>query len=161
MRLLVTGTVEQGGSGCFCPESAVLRSLMQHLVLYRDDLVVMDMEAGVEHLGRATARGVDRLLVAVDPGHRSQAAARRIRRLAEDIGIKSISLVLNRARGAEDRALVERNLPGFDLLAAIPFDDRIAAADRAGSRPYDSLADAPPEFGQLVERLLAGSGGDP
>jgi CO dehydrogenase maturation factor len=132
----------------------VLRSLMQHLILYRDDVIVMDMEAGVEHIGRATTRAVDRLIIVVDPGGRSQVAARRIRRLATDIGINRISIIVNRIRGPEDRALVEKNLSDFDFLGMIPIDEHIAAADREGHRPYENLADAPPEFSQIVEQLL-------
>jgi CO dehydrogenase maturation factor len=154
VRLLVTGTIDEGGKGCFCPESAVLRALMQHLILYRDDAVVMDMEAGVEHIGRATSGAVDRLIVVVDPGERSQVAARRIRKLAADIGLVRLSVVANRVRGDEDRRRIERNLEGFDLLGAIPNDENIAAADREGRRPYDTLADAPGEFGAIVDRLI-------
>lgn len=154
VRLLVTGTIDEGGSGCFCPESAVLRSLMQHIILYRDDVLVMDMEAGVEHIGRATTRAVDRLVIVVDPGVRSQVAARRIRKLAADIGLQRVSIVANRVKDAEERALVERNLADFDILGVVPFDNRIAAADRDGRRPYDSLEEAPREFVQIVDRLL-------
>jgi CO dehydrogenase maturation factor len=157
VRLLVTGTISEGGSGCFCPESAVLRSLMQHLILYRDDALVMDMEAGVEHIGRATTRAVDRLIIVVDPGVRSQIAARRIRRLAADIGLQRVSIVANRVRNAEERASIERNLADFDILGAIPFDDRIAAADREGRRPYDSLDEIPKELRQISDRLLTES----
>lgn len=154
VRLLVTGTIDEGGSGCFCPESAVLRSLMQHVILYRDDVLVMDMEAGVEHIGRATTRAVDRLIIVVDPGVRSQVAARHIRKLAADIGLQRVSIVANRIRDAEERALVERNLADFDILGVVPFDNRIAAADRDGRRPYDSIEEAPREFIQIVDRLL-------
>lgn len=155
VRLLVAGTVQQGGSGCFCPESAVLRALLQHLLLYQDDALVLDMEAGVEHIGRATTRAVDRLLVVVDPGARSQAAAKKIRALAADIGLTQVSLVLNRMREPEELEALRRALPGFDVLGAIPQDDRILGADRAGVRPYDDLAQAPPEVHALAERLLA------
>jgi len=154
VRLLVTGTISEGGSGCFCPESAVLRALMQHLILYRDDAVVMDMEAGVEHIGRATSGAVDRLIIVVDPGGRSQVAARRIRKLAADIGLKNVSVIANRVRGEEDRRLVESNLADFDIIGMIPVDEDIAAADREARRPYDSLAEAPREFREIVDRLF-------
>ena len=157
VRLLVTGTIDEGGSGCFCPESAVLRALMQHLILYRDDAVVMDMEAGVEHIGRATSGAVDRLIVVVDPGKRSQVAATRIRKLAGDIGVKNISVVVNRVRNDEDREQARENLADFDILGMIPVDDNIAAADREARRPYERLQEAPAEFGQMVDRLLEGA----
>ena len=154
VRLLVAGTVNEGGSGCFCPESAVLRALMQHLILYRDDALVMDMEAGVEHIGRATTRAVDRLVVVVDPGARSQAAAKKIRSLAADIGLTKVSIVINRVRDAADEEAARKALQGFDILGAIPWDDRIAQADRAGIRPFDDLADAPVAYAEIASKLI-------
>jgi len=106
VKLLVMGTVQSGGSGCICPESTVLKALMTHLVLYRDDIVVMDMEAGVEHLGRATSGSVDALLIVVNPGARSRAAADKIRKLGSDIGIKKIVVVGNRVNSLEDEELI-------------------------------------------------------
>jgi len=154
VRLMVTGTINEGGTGCFCPESAVLRSLMQHMILYRDDVVVLDMEAGVEHIGRATTRAVDRLIVVVDPGARSQTAAARIRRLAGDIGLEQISIIGNRVRGEEDIARIRENMSDYDFLAFIPYDEKIIGADREGVRPYEILKEAPPEFSDIVRRLL-------
>ena len=71
IKLIIMGGVKKGGSGCVCPESVLLRTLVTHMVLLRDEVVVMDMEAGIEHLGRATAQGVDRLIIVVEPGRRS------------------------------------------------------------------------------------------
>jgi len=155
VRLLVTGTIDQGGSGCFCPESAVLRSLLQHLVLRRDEVLVMDMEAGIEHIGRATIRGIDRLIAVVDAGVRSQLAAQRFSQLAREIGLQNISIIANRVSSGEERAVITRNLEGCDFLGWIPVDHRIAAADRAGTRPFDTLADAPSELWQIADRLTA------
>ncbi|MBI5528328.1 MAG: AAA family ATPase [Deltaproteobacteria bacterium] len=155
VRLLVSGTLKEGGTGCMCPESAVLRALMQHLILYRDDALVMDMEAGVEHIGRATTRAMDRLIVVVDPGARSHAAARKIRTLAADIGLAKVSVVLNRVLNAADEDTARKALGDFDILGAIPFDDRVAAADRGGKRPFDDLSEAPPQFETIVGALLS------
>jgi CO dehydrogenase maturation factor len=157
VRLLVSGTLKEGGTGCFCPESAVLKALMTHLILYRDDALVMDMEAGVEHIGRATTRAMNRLIVVVDPGARSQAAARKIRTLAADIGLNRVSVVINRVRDSLDEEAARNALSDFDVLGAIRFDDRVAAADRAGTRPFDDLADAPPQFAAIVAALLTGA----
>ena len=99
------GTVQSGGSGCICPESTILKALMNHLVLVRDDIVIMDMEAGVEHLGRATSSSVDALIVVVNPGARSRAAASKIRKLGQDIGIKKILILGNRVNGPEDEEI--------------------------------------------------------
>ena len=100
VKLLVMGTVQSGGSGCICPESTILKALMNHLVLVRDDIVIMDMEAGVEHLGRATSSSVDALIVVVNPGARSRAAATKIRKLGQDIGIKNILILGQSGKGA-------------------------------------------------------------
>ena len=154
VRLLVMGTVDHGGKGCVCPESVLLRALVQHLLLYRDDTVVMDMEAGVEHLGRATSSAVDRLLIVVDPGLRSMEAAKKIQALAADIGVRTAG-VANRVRGAEDRERIARTLPGLEFLAWLPYDDAFLAADRDGSRPYDDLARAPAELIRLADVLEA------
>ena len=154
VHLLVTGTINEGGSGCFCPESAVLRALMQHMILYRDDVVVLDMEAGVEHIGRATTKAVDRLIVVVDPGARSQSAAVRIRKLAADIGLTQISIVVNRVRGEEDKQRVSENLADFDILGFVPYDEAIISADREAVRPYENLDEAPAEFREIVGKLV-------
>jgi CO dehydrogenase maturation factor len=152
VRLLVMGTVERGGRGCVCPESVLLKALVQHLLLRRDDTVVMDMEAGVEHLGRATSSEVDRLLIVVDPGLRSLEAAKKIRQLAADIGVRTAG-VANRVRNAADRERIGRELPGLELLAWFPFDDALLGADRDGVRPYDDLAQAPADLARLVQAL--------
>ena len=155
VRLLVMGTVQSGGSGCICPESTILKALMNHLVLVRDDIVLMDMEAGVEHLGRATSGSVDALIIVVNPGARSRAAAEKIRKLGSDIGIKRIVVLGNRVRSDEDRDLIRDSLAGFEILGFLPEQEAIAAADRGGHRPYDDLASAPPELLALTEKLLA------
>ncbi|MDI7266526.1 MAG: AAA family ATPase [Myxococcota bacterium] len=154
VRLLVMGTVDRGGKGCVCPESVLLRALVQHLLLGRDDVVVMDMEAGVEHLGRATASAVDRLLIVVDPGTRSREAARAIRKLAADIGLRA-ALVANRVRDEEDLRRIREALPDLDVIGSLPADERILTADREGTRPYEDLSTAPAALAALVGALDA------
>lgn len=153
VKLLVMGTVQSGGSGCICPESTILKALMNHLVLVREDIVVMDMEAGVEHLGRATSASVDALLIVVNPGARSRAAAVKIRKLGADIGIKQIFVIGNRVKNSDDEQLIRESLPDFKIIGFLPEDDEIVAADRKGRRPYDDISTVPEEFTQLVEKL--------
>lgn len=154
VRLLVMGTVQSGGSGCICPESTILKALMTHLVLYRDDVVLMDMEAGVEHLGRATSGSVDALVVVVNPGARSRNAAYKIRQLGKDIGIKNIVVLGNRIRGPEDEELIRRTLPDFDILGFIPEHEEVVAADRSGVRPFDEdIASAPEALFAIARKL--------
>ena len=153
VKLLVMGTVQQGGSGCICPESTILKALMTHLVLYRDDVVLMDMEAGVEHLGRATSASVDALVIVVNPGARSRVAAEKIRKLGNDIGIKRIVVLGNRVRDKEDEELIRSSLPGFEIVGFLPEYQEIIDADRYGRRPFETIEEAPPELFSIVSEL--------
>ena len=155
VKLLVMGTVQSGGSGCICPESTILKALMNHLVLVRDDIVIMDMEAGVEHLGRATSSSVDALIVVVNPGARSRAAATKIRKLGEDIGIKKIIILGNRVNGPEDEKLIRQSLSEFEFIGFVPEQKEIVEADRAGRRAFDDITCAPKELFDIVEKLSA------
>jgi len=137
VRLLVMGTVKKGGSGCICPESTLLKSLLTHLLLRQDDMVILDMEAGIEHLGRATASAVDAFISVVEPGMRSLDTARSVRKLAEDIGVKTFYVVGNKVVDDADRQFIAGNLPDFTLLGFISQNPRIAEADRRGVSAYD------------------------
>ncbi|MEE4242340.1 MAG: AAA family ATPase [Desulfopila sp.] len=153
VKLLVMGTVKSGGSGCICPESTILKALMTHLVLYRDEIVLMDMEAGVEHLGRATSSSVDALVVVVNPGARSRVAADQIRKLGLDIGIKKIVVLGNRVKNQEDEALIRDSLSQYEILGFLPEMDEIVRADREGRRPFENISEAPPELFQIADKL--------
>lgn len=155
VKLLVMGTVQSGGSGCICPESTILKALMTHLVLYRDDIVLMDMEAGVEHLGRATSSSVDALVIVVNPGARSRVAAAQIRKLGTDIGIKNIIVLGNRVRDEEDKKLIQDSLPGHEILGYLPEMEEIVKADRFGIRPFENIHDAPDVFFSIADKLAA------
>ncbi|HIH44170.1 MAG TPA: AAA family ATPase [Candidatus Methanoperedenaceae archaeon] len=142
VKLLVMGTVAKGGSGCMCPASAFLRALLRHIILKENSIVVMDMEAGVEHLGRGTTRGIDIMLIVVEPGMRSVDTAGRIHRLAQDIGITKFGAVLNKSKeGAESvrQSLADLGIP---LLGSIPYDDELQAADIEGTAPIDKKSPA-------------------
>lgn len=155
VKLLVMGTVQSGGSGCICPESTVLKALMNHLVLFRDDIVIMDMEAGIEHLGRATSASVDALIIVVNPGARSRAAADKIRKLGRDIGIKNIIILGNRVKNEEDRDLIKSSLSDFPILGFLPEHEEIVAADRDARRAFDDIQAAPRELFDIVGQLNA------
>jgi CO dehydrogenase maturation factor len=141
IHLLVLGAIEAGGSGCACPESVLLRSLLTDVVLYKDDLVILDMEAGLEHLGRATARGVDLMVVVVEPGSRAVETAESVRRMAGEIGLKRVAVVGNKVAHDADREFLESAFAGWRLLGAIPYDETIRRADREGL-PLVDIADA-------------------
>jgi CO dehydrogenase maturation factor len=138
IRLMVMGGVKKGGGGCVCPESILLKNLVRHIVLARDEAVVLDMEAGLEHLGRGTAMAVDRLVVVVEPGRRSIETAHQVRRLAGDIGVKNLSFVGNKIRSDKDQAFLESEMPDFDFLGFIPYRTEIIEADLEGRPPYET-----------------------
>jgi len=132
IHLLVLGAIESGGSGCACPESVMLRALLTDVVLYKQDCVILDLEAGLEHLGRGTAQGVDLMLVVVEPGRRAIETADSVRRMAAEIGIRRFAVIGNKVSGEEDRLFLERTLPAEDYLGALSFSETIRRADREG-----------------------------
>jgi CO dehydrogenase maturation factor len=136
VHLLVMGGVSSGGGGCVCPESALVRALVTHLVLAGDEALVLDMEAGLEHLGRGTARGVDHLIVVVEPGRRAVATALQVQRLAHDLAIEQVWLLANKLQGPEDLAFLAAKLPELPILGELASDARIVQADRDGAPPW-------------------------
>lgn len=150
INLLVLGAVEAGGSGCACPESVLLRALLMDVVLYKDDLVILDMEAGLEHLGRATARGVDLMLVVAEPGIRAVETAMSIRTMAQDIGVPRVAVVGNKVVDAADTEFLQSAFAGWDWLGALPYSETIRRADREGGCLCDH---AEPELAARFEEL--------
>ena len=137
VRLLVLGTVETGGGGCVCPEHVMLRRIINNLVLHRDDVVILDMEAGLEHLGRGTTESMDQFIVVIEPGARSVQTYKNVKRLAKDLGVKQVRVVANKVRNEEDEACVRSKIPAEDLLGFIHYNTEVIDADRQGQSPYD------------------------
>jgi CO dehydrogenase maturation factor len=132
IHLLVLGGIESGNSGCACPENVFLRQLLSHLLLQRDEWVIVDMEAGIEHLGRGTAQGVDLMLVVVEPTSQSVATARSIVGLARQLGLRELRFVGNQITAESDRAYLNERLDGHRFLGYIPYAESIRDADRHG-----------------------------
>ena len=153
IKLMRLGSVKKGGGGCLCPESTLLKALITHVVLGRDEVVIMDMEAGIEHLGRATAQAVDKLIVVVEPGRRSIDTAEHIKRLASEIFLKNIAIVGNKIRGPKDEAFLRTNLNGFEFLGFMPYDEQLIEADLTGSSPYESATTAKAVVADIIEKL--------
>jgi len=153
IKLMRLGGVKKGGSGCICPESTLLRALVMHIVLARDEVVVMDMEAGIEHLGRATAKAVDKLIVVVEPGRRSIDTAEHIRRLAGEIGLDSIAVVGNKIRGPKDEEFLRSHLDDFEFLGFIAYDDSLIEADLNGVSPFDVDSAAKTKVESMITKL--------
>src|SRR5512134_3537799 len=139
VRLLEMGSVDIGGSGCICPESAMLKTLFTHLLFREDEMLLLDMYAGVEHLGRATVDFVDAMLVVVEPTRRSLGTAVQIKTLAEHIGLTRLWLVGNKVRNDDEAAFLESESPGMPLLGTLPADMGVQEADRLGIPVYDHV----------------------
>ncbi|MEW5940873.1 MAG: carbon monoxide dehydrogenase accessory protein CooC, partial [Chloroflexota bacterium] len=139
VRLLEMGSVDLGGSGCICPESAMLKTLFTHLLFRKDDALLLDMYAGVEHLGRATVDFVDAMLVVVEPTRRSLGTAAQIKKLANDINLDRLYLVGNKVRNEEEAKFLEAETPGMPLLGFLPADLKVQEADRLGIPVYDHV----------------------
>ena len=153
IKLMRLGGIKKGGAGCICPESALLRALVMHIVLARDEVVVMDMEAGIEHLGRATAKAVDKLIVVVEPGRRSIDTAEHIRKLAGEIGLKRIAVVGNKVRSDNDESFLKTHLNDFDFLGFLPYDEALIEADLNGVSPFDVGSPSKARVKSMISRL--------
>jgi CO dehydrogenase maturation factor len=156
VTLLVMGTIEKGGTGCTCPENAFLRSLLRHM-LFKENTVIMDMEAGIEHLGRGTARGVDIMLTVVEPGMRSVETVGRIKKLGEDIGINNIVAVINKVMDSETVKKIENKLEAMNLpvLGIIPYEQTLIRADIEGKAPLDVGGDAVEHIKLIKDKILS------
>ena len=155
IRLMVMGRIKRGGTGCYCPEGALLQALIAHLLVARDEVVILDMEAGIEHLGRGTAKAVDKLIVVVEPGRRSIETAYRIAKLAQDIGLQNIAVVGNKIRNQPEKKFIISSLPGFNFLGFIPYDQAIVDADLANLPILDSSRQVVAEVRNIYQALLS------
>lgn len=155
VRLLELGAVEMGGAGCICPESAVLRSLVTHLLLRRDEVVLLDLYAGVEHLGRATADAVDAMLIVVEPTRRSLGTAAQIKDLAQDLKLARLYLVGSKVQDDGDRRLIEAGSPGLPVLGHLPLDEGVRKADLDGKAAYDLSPALRQAAASLIDTLQA------
>ena len=125
VKLILLGCIPQGGGGCFCPENVILKNLIRHLVVQREEAVIIDMEAGLEHLGRGSTGSVDALIIVVEPGQRSINTAKQIKKLGEDLHLKKMMIVGNKVTSDEDRRIIEENLPDFPVLGHMSFNPKV------------------------------------
>jgi CO dehydrogenase maturation factor len=161
VRLLLLGAVQQGGAGCICPASTLLKQLVRHVMLQRDEVVLLDLYAGVEHLGRGTAEAVDAMLAVAEPTHRSLRTVAQIKVLAGDIGIENLLLVGNKAISEEDRRFFAENAPDIPLLGCLDGSPKAVTADRSGQTLYAldrQLATDIATIADRMERTLVGRG---
>jgi CO dehydrogenase maturation factor len=136
ITLLIMGKSKSAASGCYCPENVLLKRLLKHLVVERDEVVIVDMEAGIEHLTRGTAGSVDAFIVVIEPGQRSIQTAGVVRDMAKELGVKKVFVVANKVRGEEDLAFVKRGIGDIEIAGHISFNHDVMAADIKGASPF-------------------------
>jgi CO dehydrogenase maturation factor len=159
VKLMVMGRLKKGGSGCYCPENALLEALLAHILLRRNEVVIIDMEAGIEHLGRATARAVNKMIIVVEPGKASIETAYRIRELAKDIGLENIVAVANKIRSEQDKDLLTSAMPDFEFLGFIPYDQSVIEAGLGNALLINSSPEVINRVQDIAARLGAAEPG--
>jgi CO dehydrogenase maturation factor len=157
IRLMSMGRIKRGGTGCYCPEGSLLQALMGHLLLQRNEVIIMDMEAGIEHLSRGTTKAVDKLIIVVEPGRRSLETAQTISNLAKDLGLDSIAVVGNKIRTEADKEFIKSSLPGIEVLGFIPYDTSITEADLANRPLFAASPQTVEAVKSIYEKLVASS----
>jgi CO dehydrogenase maturation factor len=149
VELLVLGAVKKGGGGCACPENIFIKALVNDLMLYNNETLIMDMEAGIEHLGRATVTGVDVMLIVVEPGQRSLDCAENIIRMSKEIGLSKFVIAANKITSDSDKAFIAERLPETKIF--LPYSETIRNADRDGVSALDGMEE---EQRLVIEEII-------
>ena len=157
LQLIVAGGPARGGAGCACPQSVLLRGLLEHVIVGLDEAVIIDLEAGLEHLGRRTAHAADALLVVVDPTNSSTETARRIARLAADIDLRRVALVANRIVDPTDLQFITERLPELELVGQLPFSHDVLVAERDRRPLLDLEGPVVVAVAEMLDVLAAGA----
>lgn len=159
ITLLVMGKSKAASSGCYCPENVLLRRLLKHLVVERDEVVIVDMEAGIEHLTRGTAGSVDAFIVVIEPGKRSIQTAGVVRDMAEELGVRKVFVVANKVRGEEDIEFIKKGIGDMELVGHISFNPSVMEADMKGASPYHCSPQTAEEIRSIKAALESTLGG--
>jgi len=154
ISLAVMGTVRGGGLGCTCPENTFLKSLLRHLMVERNEVVILDMEAGLEHLGRGTVDSVNKLIIVVEPGMKSIETAHRVEKLSKEIGITSTGIVANKIRGDADKRFIRKNTVKFDFLGYLSYNKKIVDGDIKNIPFFKACPEILEEGKEIIERLV-------
>jgi len=153
IKLLVMGRAKSGGAGCYCPENVLLKSLIRHIILRRGEVVILDMEAGIEHLTRGTSGAVDAFIVVVEPGGRSVQTAKQVLSLAADLGITKVYVVGNKVRGDDDMAFIRKSLPEMEVLGFMSYSPEVIEADLHAKEVFDNCPGLVAEVKVIKARL--------
>ncbi|MDD5772244.1 MAG: AAA family ATPase [bacterium] len=152
IKLLVLGGLKTGGGGCFCPENALLKTLLKHLLVNMQEIVLIDMEAGIEHLSRGTSESVDALIIVIDSGKKSLQTAYTIERLAKELAIKNVFVVINRIRTDDDINKIQNEIK-LPVLGFISFDQDILKQDQTGNYHFDKNSKITKEIKVIIDNL--------
>ncbi|NLA25989.1 MAG: carbon monoxide dehydrogenase [Firmicutes bacterium] len=156
IRFLKMGGIKQGGSACYCKENAFLNAVLTSVLLDRPEAVVLDMSAGIEHLTRGTARGVELMLVVVEPTRAGVTTALAVERLASDLALPQVAFVGNKIRSEKDRDYLRTSLPQDRILAMLPFSEdvleRARLLDRRGFKKEDLI----PGVEEIYQKISGG-----
>ena len=156
IKLLVMGAVRKGGEGCACPENVLLKSLLSEIILRRREVVIVDMEAGIEHLGRATAKAIDKMLICVEPGFRSIATAKTIMKLGREFGLRDFGIVGNKIRNKDQATWIGKQFDPAMFLGLIPYSEGIQESDILRKSPIDVIeASVSAAFRKVYQKLAA------
>ena len=152
VNLVVLGASSKGGGGCACPENTFIKSLVADLVLNKNETLIMDMEAGIEHLGRGTAMGVDVMLIVVEPGRRSLDCAESVMKMGGDIGLDRYIIIANKINSKEDEEYIKKSMPDQQIAAFMPNAQNIREADRDGVSVLDAFDENQIE---IIEKIIS------
>lgn len=152
IKLLVLGGLKKGGGGCFCPENALLKTLLKYLLTNREEIILIDMEAGIEHLSRGTAQSVDALIIVIDSGKKSRQTAWTIERLAGELAVKNIFIVANRIKTDEEKREIQDEIK-LPILGFIPFSLDILEQDQSGNYKFDENSKIAEEAEKCLKSL--------
>ncbi len=153
ITFLMMGKPKGGGTGCYCPENVLLKRLLKHLFTEREDVVIVDMEAGIEHMTRGTGEGVDAFIVVIEPGRRSVQTAFVVKELAQNMGIKKVYVVANKVRSTADIDFLKEELKGLELIGTIGFHQSVVDADLSGRPPFTASEEVVSDILRIKQRL--------
>ncbi|MFH1704025.1 MAG: carbon monoxide dehydrogenase accessory protein CooC [Nitrospirota bacterium] len=151
--LLIMGKSKPAASGCYCPENVLLRRLLGHIVIERSEVVIVDMEAGIEHLTRGTAESVDAFIVVVEPGQRSMQTAKTVKEMAKGLGVRKVFVVANKVRNPDDLKFIKDNIGDMEFLGSISFNEAIMTADIKGFSPYACSPESVDEVREIKNKI--------
>jgi CO dehydrogenase maturation factor len=154
IKLIVMGTVKKGGGGCACPENTFLKQLLSRLILGTEEWVLLDMEAGIEHLGRGTIKGIDKMFVVVEPNYTSIDTANRIKKLSKDIGLTNLKIIGNKVQNQSEKDFIKKNIKDFNIAGFIKYSDEIKKISTGQVSALDVEGKAIEEMEEILKKLI-------